>query len=109
MGDDLLKQLLKQIQFLESSMPVLGKRRVVRNLPIEAQPGESAPRQTRSIVDFKIADRLSLSRRPKQTFDFDTFILTEQASIPDLQFGPIEVTNVLMAITKLKYLSTRIC
>jgi predicted aspartyl protease len=61
---------------------------------------------TRSIVDRKIADRLSISRRPKQTFDFDTFILTEQASIPDLQFGPIEVTNVLLAITKLEYFST---
>ena len=44
-GDDLLKQLLKQIRFLESSMPVLGKRRVMRNLLIEAQSGEPTPRQ----------------------------------------------------------------
>jgi len=44
-GDDLLKQLLKQIRFLESSMPVLGKRRVVGNLLIEAQSGEPTPRQ----------------------------------------------------------------
>ena len=44
-GDDLLKDLLKQIRFLESSMPVLGKRGVMRNLLIEAQSGEPSPRQ----------------------------------------------------------------
>ena len=44
-GDDLLKDLLKQIRFLESSMPVLGKRRVVRDLLIEAQSGKPTPRQ----------------------------------------------------------------
>src|SRR6185503_13136187 len=43
--DDLLKQLLKQIRFLESSMPVLGKRRVVWNLLIEAQSREPTPCQ----------------------------------------------------------------
>src|SRR5258705_12331485 len=43
-GGDLLKQLLKQIRFLKSSMPVLGKRRVMRNLLIEAQSGEPTPR-----------------------------------------------------------------
>src|SRR5678810_511181 len=42
---DLLKQLLKQIRFLESSMPVLGKGRVVWNLLIEAQSREPTPCQ----------------------------------------------------------------
>src|SRR6476620_4105596 len=44
-ADDLLKDLLKQIRFLESTMPVLGKRGVMRNLLIEAQSGEPAPCQ----------------------------------------------------------------
>jgi hypothetical protein len=44
-GDDLLKDLLKQIRFLESTMPVLRKRGVMRNLLIEAQSGEPTPRQ----------------------------------------------------------------
>jgi hypothetical protein len=35
-GHELLKQLRKQIRFLESSMPVLGKRGMVRNLLIKA-------------------------------------------------------------------------
>src|SRR5512135_2130191 len=44
-GDDLLKQFLKQLRLLKPSMPVLGKGRVVRNLLIESQPSEPAPRQ----------------------------------------------------------------
>jgi len=36
---------LKQIRFLKPSMPVFGKRRVLRNLLIEAQSGEPPPRQ----------------------------------------------------------------
>src|SRR6476620_801007 len=44
-ADDLLKDLLKQIRFLESTMPVLGKRGVMRNLLIEAQSSEPTPRQ----------------------------------------------------------------
>src|ERR1700689_4268844 len=44
-SDDFLKDLLKQIRFLKPSMPVLGKRRVVRNLLIEAESREPSPRQ----------------------------------------------------------------
>src|SRR5437773_8927777 len=44
-GHDLLKQLLEQLRFLESSVPILRERGVVRNLLIEPQPGEPAPRQ----------------------------------------------------------------
>src|SRR6202021_2471687 len=44
-GHDLLKDLLKQIRFPESTMSVLGKRGVMRNLLIEAQSGEPTPRQ----------------------------------------------------------------
>jgi len=44
-GDDLLKDLLKQIRFLKPSMPVLRKRGVVRNLLIEAESRKPSPRQ----------------------------------------------------------------
>src|SRR5215472_16092311 len=39
------EQLLEQLRFLKPSVPVLGERGVVRNLLIEAQPGEPAPCQ----------------------------------------------------------------
>src|SRR5437588_7027892 len=42
---DLFKQLLQQLRFLKPSMPVLRKRGVMRDLLIEAQTGEPAPRQ----------------------------------------------------------------
>ena len=42
---DLFKQLLEQLRFLKPSMPVFRKRGVMRDLLIEAQTGEPAPRQ----------------------------------------------------------------
>src|SRR5437667_380975 len=42
---DLFKQLLEQLRFLKPSMPVFRKRRVMRNLLIEAETGEPAPRK----------------------------------------------------------------
>src|SRR2546425_9327637 len=45
MCHDLLKQLLEQLRLLESSVPILRERGVMRNLLIEAQSGKPAPRQ----------------------------------------------------------------
>jgi hypothetical protein len=45
LAHDLFKQLLEQLRFLKSSMPVLGECRVMRNLLIEAQTGKRAPGQ----------------------------------------------------------------
>jgi hypothetical protein len=56
--DDALEQLLKQIRLLEAPVPVLGKGRVVRNLLVETQPGEPAPRQ----VHAQLLDQLPLTR-----------------------------------------------
>jgi hypothetical protein len=42
---DLLKQLLEQLRFLKPSMAVFRERGVMRDLLIEAQTGEPAPRQ----------------------------------------------------------------
>jgi hypothetical protein len=39
---DMFKQLLKQLRFLKPSMPVFRKRGVMRDLLVEAQPGEPA-------------------------------------------------------------------
>ena len=40
---DLFKELLKQVRFLEAAMTILGKRGVMRNFLIEAEPGEPPP------------------------------------------------------------------
>jgi len=77
-GDNLLKELLKQIRFLKSSMPVLGKRRVVRNFLVEAESREPAPRQMHAqlfrqfplardavqIADQQLCAKLTSTRRP---------------------------------------------
>ena len=42
---DLFEQLLEQLRLLKPSMPVFRKRGVMRDLLIEAQTGEPAPRQ----------------------------------------------------------------
>src|SRR5437762_5090993 len=42
---DLFEEFLEQLRFLKPSMPVFRKRGVMRNLLIEAQTGEPAPRQ----------------------------------------------------------------
>jgi hypothetical protein len=47
---DLFKQLLEQLRFLKPSMPVFRERGVMRDLLIEAQTGEPAPRQVHSVL-----------------------------------------------------------
>jgi len=42
---DLLKQLLKQLRLLETTVTILGERGVVRNLLVEPQSRKPAPRQ----------------------------------------------------------------
>src|SRR4051812_49209789 len=42
---DLFEQLLEQFRFLKPSMPAFRERGVMRDLLIEAQAGEPAPRQ----------------------------------------------------------------
>ena len=61
---------------------------------------------TRSIVDRKIADKLKLPRHPNRTFDFDRLMSTESAIFPNVQFGPIQETNVSMLIANLAHVST---
>ena len=52
---DLFKQLLEQFRFLKPPVPVLGERGVMRNLLIESQPGEPAPRQMHAQLFHQLA------------------------------------------------------
>ena len=54
-----------------------------------------------SIVDSKIASKLSLSRQPTQTFNFDRMLTWQQAVIPEVRFGPIRAANVVMLVGQL--------
>ena len=56
---------------------------------------------THSVIDRRIADRLSLTLRPKRVFNFDRFVRVDWAEFPDVQFGPIEVRNVSMMVSEL--------
>ena len=54
---DLFKQLLEQIGLEETAMTVLGKRRVMGNLLIEAESGKPAPGQ----MHLQFLDQLALA------------------------------------------------
>src|SRR6202040_3944811 len=54
---DLFKELLKQIGLQETAMTVLGKRGVMGNLLIEAEPGKPAPGQ----MHLQFLDQLALA------------------------------------------------
>lgn len=56
---------------------------------------------THSVIDRRIADRLSLTLRPRRVFNFDHFVRVDWAEFPDVQFGPIEVRNVSMMVSEL--------
>src|SRR5882757_4607503 len=54
-----------------------------------------------SVVDSKIADDLKLHREPTQSFNFDRTLAWDQAAIPDVRFGPITATNIVMLVGSL--------
>ncbi len=60
---------------------------------------------TRTLVDKKIADRLSLRRRHGKVFNFDRYAEIELANIPELQLGPLLVRNVEVMVGDLKQFS----
>lgn len=51
-----------------------------------------------SIVDSKLANKLSLSRQPAQSFNFDRTLTWQQAVIPEVRFGPTRAANVVMLV-----------
>jgi predicted aspartyl protease len=54
---------------------------------------------TMSIVDTKIADKLRLPQQhPMESFNFDRKLAWEQATIPEIQFGPVKASNTLVLV-----------
>jgi predicted aspartyl protease len=53
---------------------------------------------TITIVDSKIANKLKLKRQPTESFNFDRRLSWEQASFPEIQFGPIKAANIVMLV-----------
>jgi len=46
-----------------------------------------------SVVDRKVAEKLTLGRRPGRTFNFDKFVAVEWADFSEVEFGPIKAHN----------------
>jgi predicted aspartyl protease len=53
---------------------------------------------TVSIVGQKIAQKLKLGAHPAQSFNFDRNLQWETATIPEVQFGPIQAANVAVLV-----------
>lgn len=56
---------------------------------------------SRSVVDRKTADKFRLVRHTNQVFDFDRVNRAESATFPEVQLGPIRLTNISMLIANL--------
>jgi predicted aspartyl protease len=56
---------------------------------------------TQSVVDRKIANRLSLTLHPQRALSVAGFVSVDRAELPDVHFGPIQVRNVTTMITDL--------
>jgi len=51
-----------------------------------------------SMVDSKIADRLKLKHLSTESFNFDRKLSWEQATFPEVRFGPNRPTNIVMLV-----------
>jgi predicted aspartyl protease len=60
---------------------------------------------THSVVDIKLAEKLRLRCLPWRVLNFDKAVSVERTTFPDLQFGPVEVTNVPMLVADLRQFS----
>ena len=60
---------------------------------------------TRTLVDKKIAERLSLRRRHGKVLNFDRYAEIELANLPELQLGPLLVRNVEVMVGDVKQFS----
>jgi predicted aspartyl protease len=59
---------------------------------------------THSVIDQKLADRIPVPRsRLGQVLSFDKTISAEWIEVPDIEFGPIRVTNFSMMTGDLRY------
>jgi predicted aspartyl protease len=51
-----------------------------------------------SIIDSRVADKLSLKLQPTETFSFDRRLSWQQATFPEIGFGPTRATQVVMLV-----------
>jgi len=59
---------------------------------------------THSVIDKKLADQISGPRRRSgKVLSFDKIINAEWVEVPELEFGPVHVSNFLMMIGDLRY------
>lgn len=56
---------------------------------------------TISIVDNRVADRFTLDRRTRESFNFDRRLHWEVANFPEVQFGPVRAADVPMLVGRL--------
>jgi predicted aspartyl protease len=54
-----------------------------------------------SILDRRIADRLSLPRHPNHVVNYDKTVGVDSATIPEVHFGPVQATDKNMLIADL--------
>ena len=58
---------------------------------------------THSVIDRKLAGRISVTRHPGKVLNFDKTVPAEWAEVPDIQFGPIDVTRFSLMVSDLRY------
>jgi predicted aspartyl protease len=58
-----------------------------------------------SIVGQRVAQKLKLDAQPAQSFNFDRNLHWERATLPDVQFGPIQATSVAVLVGDLSQYS----
>jgi predicted aspartyl protease len=60
---------------------------------------------THSTISRKLAQEMRVQLHPAQAFDFDRFVPMESGVFPDIQFGPIRLTDVSMLVADFVHLS----
>lgn len=60
---------------------------------------------THTVVDRRIADKLSLPRQKGKVLNFDRYVKVEWTNLPELQLGPLHVRDVHAMVSDLKQFS----
>jgi hypothetical protein len=60
---------------------------------------------THSTVNRKLAQEMKVGLRSTRVFDFDRFVPMESGVFPDVQFGPVRITDVSMLVADLARVS----
>ena len=60
---------------------------------------------THSTVNRKLTQKMRIPLRPTQVFDFDRSVRMDSGVFPDVQFGPVHITDVSLLVGDLARLS----